>query len=96
MNYAKLKEELGFGFVYGLLVVMLAVSAFVFGALGPWQPTKIVKLPSPPAKISTGAEASRALGNPDSEVDGAQINKNWAGLTCDIWQSKQTVVCFRK
>jgi len=89
-----IKVQFGFAYVYGILAVALAVSAFAAGLLGPWKvqprPVTVVRTVSP----SSAAAVAKGWGQPDEQVAGASVNSAFAGLTCDLWTAKSAVLCF--
>jgi hypothetical protein len=38
---------------------------------------------------------AQEYGKPSQSVDGAQINPNLTGFTCDVYQAKQAIICHR-
>lgn len=38
---------------------------------------------------------AQEYGKPSQTVDGAQLNASLAGLTCDVYQTKQAIICHR-
>lgn len=38
-------------------------------------------------------KVEKQWGKPDASVDGGQINQGLAGLTCDVYKARRTVVC---
>jgi hypothetical protein len=43
--------------------------------------------------ITRTVKVEKTWGAPTQSVDGAQVSQALAGLTCDVFQSRKTVVC---
>jgi hypothetical protein len=80
-------------FLYGAILV-----AFLAGLFGGYNVNgqHLVKVKVPVAtKVQIGgyADIVKALGKPDTVVDGAQVNSQLAGTKCAVYQAKKLVVC---
>jgi hypothetical protein len=43
--------------------------------------------------VTKTVRVEKTWGKPTQSVSGAAVNANFAGLTCDIYETRQTVVC---
>lgn len=68
--------------VAALLIAAVGMAAAFGGGLLAHAPT-----------ITHTVKVEKAWGKPSQSVDGAQVSQALAGLTCDVYQSRKTVVC---
>jgi hypothetical protein len=84
-------SRLAFPAVYLLLAAAVAAAAFLAGGatLHPVRHETVTRTVAP--KDAAGIE--KAWGTPDQSIPGEQINPNLQGLTCDVYQSQQVILC---
>ena len=66
----------------GVVLVLVCMAAAFGGGLLAHAPT-----------ISHIVKVERSWGTPTQSVDGAQVSESLAGLRCDVYQARKTVVC---